>query len=55
MPEVMAQVGADDQVRAVALLAEGPAYTVGLDLKTMSGMLVQSEGQLAFRQRLLAG
>ncbi len=54
LPQVMAEVAADHEVRAVVLLAEGPAYTVGLDLKAMSGMLVQTGGQVPFRQRLLA-
>ncbi|MDP6933953.1 MAG: crotonase/enoyl-CoA hydratase family protein [Myxococcota bacterium] len=53
LPQVMAEVSADEQVRAVALCAEGPAYTVGLDLKTMGGMLIQEGGQVPFRERLL--
>ena len=35
LPRVMTEVAADPEVAAVALLAEGDHYTVGLDLKTM--------------------
>lgn len=55
LPQVMKAVSADPDVRAVALCAEGPAYSVGLDLKQMTGLLMgQGEGQSELRQRLLS-
>ncbi len=36
LPLVMEEIGGDEDVRAVALCAEGPAFCVGLDLKAMS-------------------
>ncbi len=36
LPQVMSEIDEDDDVRAVALCAEGPAFSVGLDLKAMS-------------------
>src|SRR4051794_26175055 len=35
LPEFMEEVSDDDGVRAVVIAANGPAFTVGLDLKTM--------------------
>ena len=41
-------------MRAVALCAEGPAFSVGLDLKQMTGLLIETEGsQAEHRQRFL--
>ena len=55
LPLVMKAVSADPDVRAVALCAEGPAYSVGLDLKQMTGLLVEpGESQSELRQRFLA-
>lgn len=54
LPEAMAEIAADPEVRAVVLAAEGPAFTVGLDLKAMQGVLAPSGGQIAMRQKLLA-
>jgi len=53
LPEVMAEISADQELGAVALCAEGPAFTVGLDLKAMMGTLTPSESQIETRQRLL--
>lgn len=39
LPVLMEELSADDEVRAVVLAAKGPAFTVGLDLKTMGGGL----------------
>ena len=38
LPEVMGELGADEEVRAVVLAARGPAFSVGLDLKAMAGL-----------------
>jgi enoyl-CoA hydratase len=54
LPLVMAEVSADEEVRAVILAAEGSAFTVGLDLKDMQQLLTPSGGQAAMRQKLLA-
>lgn len=37
LPVLMSELSADDEVRAVVIAAKGPAFTVGLDLKTMGG------------------
>ncbi|HZU79098.1 MAG TPA: crotonase/enoyl-CoA hydratase family protein [Acidimicrobiales bacterium] len=39
LPAVMAEVGADPDVRVVVLAARGPHFSVGLDLKAMAGLL----------------
>jgi enoyl-CoA hydratase len=43
LPRMMEDVCEDDDVRAVVIAARGPAFTVGLDLKTM-GSAVAGEG-----------
>jgi enoyl-CoA hydratase len=43
LPRMMEDVSDDDDVRAVVIAAKGPAFTVGLDLKTM-GSAVAGEG-----------
>jgi enoyl-CoA hydratase len=54
LPEVMAEISADEDLGAVALCAEGPAFTVGLDIKAMMGTLTPSDSQTETRRRLLA-
>lgn len=39
LPVAVAELGADDEVRAVVVAARGPHFSVGLDLKTMGGLL----------------
>ncbi len=39
LPVAMAELGADDEVRAVVVAARGPHFSVGLDLKTMGSLL----------------
>ncbi len=39
LPRAMDALGADTGVRAVVIAAEGPHFSVGLDLKAMGGML----------------
>ncbi|MDQ3757600.1 MAG: crotonase/enoyl-CoA hydratase family protein [Actinomycetota bacterium] len=39
LPALMAELSDDAEVRAVVIAAKGPAFTVGLDLKTMGGSL----------------
>jgi enoyl-CoA hydratase len=53
LPEVMAEISADEDLGTVALCAEGPAFTVGLDLKAMMGTITPSDSQIETRQRLL--
>ena len=43
LPGMMDEVSEDDEVRAVVIAAKGPAFTVGLDLKTM-GNAVAGDG-----------
>ena len=40
LPDAVADLSADDGVRAVVLAARGPDFSVGLDLKAMGGLLV---------------
>lgn len=53
LPKVMGEVSADTAVRAVVIAAEGPAFTVGLDLFDMGGTLAPTGGQIETRVRLL--
>lgn len=39
LPQHMADLGADEAVRAVVIAADGPAFSVGLDLKAMGGSI----------------
>jgi enoyl-CoA hydratase len=52
LPEVMAEIARDDDLGAAVLAGEGPAFTVGLDIKAMMGLLTPSESQIETRQRL---
>ncbi len=40
LPEAMAELSDDDDVRAVVIAAKGQDFTVGLDLKTMGGAVM---------------
>ena len=40
LPVLMQELSDDDDVRAVVVAAKGPAFTVGLDLKTMGGTVM---------------
>lgn len=54
LPEIMREVSADDDVRAVVLRAAGPAFTVGLDLMEMSSLFMETaQGGISGRRRLL--
>ncbi|MBU2548040.1 MAG: crotonase/enoyl-CoA hydratase family protein [Proteobacteria bacterium] len=54
LPQVMGEIGLDETVRAVALCAEGPDFSVGLDLKEMAGLLSGSpDGEVARRTKFL--
>lgn len=53
LPEVMAEISADEELCAVTLCGEGSAFTVGLDLKAMMGTITPSGGQIETRKRLL--
>lgn len=54
LPRVMQEIRDDDSVRAVVIAAEGPAFTVGLDLVDMGPTLAPHGGQIETRRRLLA-
>lgn len=53
LPRAMQELGADDEVRAIVLAAEGDHFTVGLDLKAMGGTIANGAGGVASRRRLL--
>ncbi|MGO8874431.1 MAG: crotonase/enoyl-CoA hydratase family protein [Acidimicrobiales bacterium] len=38
LPQVMAELGGDDEVRAVVVAARGPAFSVGLDLTALAAV-----------------
>jgi enoyl-CoA hydratase len=38
LPEVMGELAADDEVRAIVIAARGPAFSVGLDLTALGGV-----------------
>lgn len=44
LPVLMQELSDDDEVRAVVIAAKGPAFTVGLDLKTMGGTVMGGGG-----------
>jgi enoyl-CoA hydratase len=41
LPAAMAELGSDDEVRAVVIAARGPHFSVGLDLKAMGALLTE--------------
>jgi len=54
LPRVMDELTADEAVRVIVIAARGAHFTVGLDLKTMGGQIVESGGSGAgARKRLL--
>ncbi len=55
LPLVMADLGADDDVRAVVLAAKGKHFTAGIDLGMFAGTVGGEEGQsgVARRRRFL--
>jgi enoyl-CoA hydratase len=53
LPRAIAELEADDGVRAIVLAARGPHFTVGLDLKSMGGGIAEGGGGVAGRRRLL--
>ncbi|MBV9411677.1 MAG: crotonase/enoyl-CoA hydratase family protein [Acidimicrobiia bacterium] len=44
LPVMMEEISDDDDIRAVVIAAKGPAFTVGLDLKTMGSALAGEGG-----------
>lgn len=44
LPQAMAALSHVQDVRVVVIAATGPAFTVGLDLKAMGGLLLQENG-----------
>lgn len=54
MPRVFRELGADPEVRAVVLAAEGRAFTIGLDLVAMQGTLAPTGGQAEIRSQIHA-
>lgn len=53
LPAVMKNLSKDPDVWAVVIAAEGPAFTVGLDLKSMMGTLQPKPGMSQAQSRLL--
>jgi len=53
LPRAIGALGSDDAVRAIVLAARGPHFTVGLDLKSMGGPIVEGSGGAGARRRLL--
>jgi enoyl-CoA hydratase len=55
LPRAMAELGADEAVRAIVLAARGDHFTVGLDLKSMGQQIAAGEGAAGAggRKRLL--
>lgn len=52
LPRALAVIDADPEVRAVVLVAAGPHFTVGLDLKSMGTRPVEGESQAQQRFRM---
>jgi enoyl-CoA hydratase len=53
LPKVMGELGGDEAVRAIVIAARGAHFTVGLDLKAMSGGIIESGSGAGSRKRLL--
>lgn len=53
LPRVMEELGNDETVRAIVIAARGAHFTVGLDLKSMSGGIIESGNGAGARKRLL--
>jgi enoyl-CoA hydratase/carnithine racemase len=53
LPRVMDELGSDEQVRAIVIAARGQHFTVGLDLKAMSGGIIEGGNGAGARKRLL--
>lgn len=53
LPRVMTELGADESVRAIVIAARGAHFTVGLDLKAMSGGIIESGNGAGARKKLL--
>lgn len=53
LPRVMDELAADDAVRVVVIAARGQHFTVGLDLKSMGGPIVEGGSGAGSRKRLL--
>jgi enoyl-CoA hydratase len=51
LPQVMREISEDEEIGAVALCAEGPAFSVGLDLKSMADLIGGGEMDAASRMR----
>lgn len=47
LPRAMAELSADDSIRAIVLAAEGPAFCTGLDLKEFAGIGGGGNGKLS--------
>jgi enoyl-CoA hydratase len=54
LPQVMREASGDHDVRAVVIAAEGPAFTVGLDLADMGATLAPQGSETETRTKLLA-
>jgi enoyl-CoA hydratase len=58
LPRAMAELGADDTVRAIVIAGRGPHFTTGLDLTSMGSTLGSGAGEgtteAAKRRRMLA-
>jgi len=53
LPRVMDELVTDDSVRAVVIAARGQHFTVGLDLKSMGGGIIEGGKGAGARKRLL--
>lgn len=53
LPRVMDEMVNDETVRVIVIAARGPHFTVGLDLKAMSGGIIEGGNGAGARKRLL--
>jgi enoyl-CoA hydratase len=53
LPRVMDELSADESVRAIVFAARGQHFTVGLDLKSMAGGIIEGGNGAGARKRLL--
>ncbi len=55
LPRAMEVLSADAEVRVVVAAAQGPHFTVGLDLKAMGSVLTGGGGETGGNRRLHGG
>lgn len=54
LPLRMAELAADEELRAVVIAGRGPAFTIGIDLNMLAGITPEGDSEVARRRALFA-